>query len=64
MHEGYVRQRWLDYDETWRNDAFLQDIFTVVLSDAPESLTQGDMLGQENPYYRECHVYFSVVSIL
>lgn len=40
-HEGYVERHWLDYDETLRNDAFLQDIFTAVQANAPVTLTQG-----------------------
>lgn len=40
-HEGYVERRWLDYDETLRNDAFLQDIFSAARADAPITVTQG-----------------------
>lgn len=44
-HEGYVERHWLDYDETLRNDAFLQDIFTAARDDAPITLTQGGVFG-------------------
>lgn len=40
-HEGYVERHWLDYDETLRNDAFLQDIFTAARADAAITLTRG-----------------------
>lgn len=39
-HKGYVERHWLDYDETLRNDAFLQVIFTAARADAPITLTQ------------------------
>ncbi len=59
LHEGYVRHHWLDYDETWRNDAFLQDIFTVTLTDTPVNLTQGAMLDDpgETPLQRTSSLF-------
>lgn len=53
MHEGYVRHHWLDYDETWRNDAFPQDISLIALT------TQGAMLGdpEEKSISGEQQVY-------
>lgn len=58
MHEGYVRHHWLDYDETWRNDAFLQDIFTVTPTDTPITLTKGAMLGDPEENSIEGNVMF------
>lgn len=42
--KGHVGHNRLDYDETWGNDAFLQDIFAVTLTEAPITLTW-DMFG-------------------